>query len=116
MHPIKEPRLDGMAPIIFQKYWDIMGQEVTDAALTALSTSTIPSQLNHTYIILIPKKNFPELTIDFRPISLCNVLYKIIAKVLANRLKIIYHILFHPLKVLLSLITLLRIIYLLLMN
>ncbi|XP_028073296.1 uncharacterized protein LOC114275454 [Camellia sinensis] len=45
------------------------------------------SQINHTFIVLIPKIKNPKLMSEFQQISLCNVVYKIIAKVLANRLK-----------------------------
>lgn len=45
------------------------------------------ASLNHTYIALIPKTGKPRKVIDFRPISLCNVIYRIIAKAIANRLK-----------------------------
>jgi hypothetical protein len=44
-------------------------------------------KLNHTFIMLIPKKLQPVIPQDFRPISLCNVIYKLIVKTLADRLK-----------------------------
>ena len=47
----------------------------------------MPPKLNDTYICLIPKTKNPQKITDFRPISLCNVMYRILAKVLANRLK-----------------------------
>ena len=44
-------------------------------------------QVNHTLIALIPKADHPTTTAQFRPISLCNSLYKIIAKILVNRMR-----------------------------
>ena len=87
MHPTKSPGPDGMSPIFFQKYWSTVGPSVTKCVLHALNTGVMPSSINETYICLIPKLKCPQRITDFRPISLCNVLYKIISKVLANRLK-----------------------------
>ena len=54
-------------------------------------------ELNKTNIALISKKKSPTRMIDFRPISLNNVIYKIIAKVLSNRLKAILPLPLHSL-------------------
>ena len=59
------------------------------ACLEYLNNCCFPSGLNDTSIILIPKKANLELMFDLRPIALCNVLYKIVVKMLTNRLKII---------------------------
>jgi hypothetical protein len=64
-----------------------VGTEVSDAILFSLNNVVIDKALNSTYIALIPKVRNPTSVTDFRPISLCNVIYKIISKVLANRLK-----------------------------
>uniref|UniRef100_A0A2N9IE82 Reverse transcriptase domain-containing protein n=1 Tax=Fagus sylvatica TaxID=28930 RepID=A0A2N9IE82_FAGSY len=87
MSPLKAPGPDGLPPLFYHKYWHLIGEEVTKAVLTCLNTGKILRAINHTYITLIPKVQNPEVVMDFRPISLCNVIYKIISKVLANRLK-----------------------------
>lgn len=89
MNPTKALGPDGMAPIFFQNYWDVVGKDVASAVLTALNSGKFPDAINHTFITLIPKKKKPELVADYRPINLSNVIYKLISKVLANRLKAI---------------------------
>lgn len=69
-------------------YWNIVGPNVINCVLHSLNSGVMPSDINETYICLIPKVNCLQKKItEFRPISLCNVIYKIISKVLANRLK-----------------------------
>ena len=87
MAPLKPPSSDGMRPLFYQHYWDTIGNDVTQSVLHFLNSACLPENLNHTFITLIPKKNSPEYASDFRPISLCNVLYKIFSKVLANNIK-----------------------------
>ena len=87
MHPTKSPGPDGMSPIFFQKYWDVVGPQVIQSVMYILRTRMMPNGLNDTYICLIPKVKSPQKISEYRPISLCNVIYKIVSKVLANRLK-----------------------------
>jgi hypothetical protein len=66
-----------------------MGEEITTEVLQAINACVIPDRWNETNIVLIPKVDSPEVVTQFRPISLCNVIYKIISKMLSNRLKLI---------------------------
>ena len=80
MAPMKAPGPDGMPPLFFQHFWPMIEGDVTHSVLSWLNSGTIPHPLNHTFITLIPKKKNPSLVSDYRPISLCNVLYKIFLK------------------------------------
>ena len=77
----------GCRPFFYQSFWKDVGSEVTEAFLSCLNSGTFLKSINHTFITLIPKVCNPESVSKFRPISLCNVFYKIISKVIANRLK-----------------------------
>jgi hypothetical protein len=81
------PGPDGLTALFFQKYWDIIGSDILSFVLNILNNGASPSKINHTFISLIPKVNSPSLPSDFRPISLRNVILKIITKTIANRIK-----------------------------
>lgn len=55
--------------------------------LSVLSSGHMLHKMNYTHIVLIPKINELKNVTDFRPISLANVVSRIVSKVLANRLK-----------------------------
>ena len=78
---------NGMPPLFYQNFWNLTGNDVTESVLKFLNSASLPEHLNHTFITLIPKKKNLEYASEFKPISLCNVLYKIFSIVLANRLK-----------------------------
>ena len=74
-------------PFFYQNLWHIIGDSVVLAVLDFLNNGNMLSDINNTNIVLIPKVQNPESLSEFRPISLCNVIHKIISKVLAKRLK-----------------------------
>jgi hypothetical protein len=89
MGDLKAPGPDGMPCSIYKKFWGIMGDDVVREVKALLSGGIMPEGWNETVVVLIPKVPKPEKLKDLRPISLCNVVYKIASKVLSNRLKYI---------------------------
>lgn len=87
MHPSKAPGPDGFSPCFYQRFWPLIGKDVVGAIKFFLSSEDMLRLINRTNVALIPKVKTPQYMTQLRPISLCNVLYKIGSKVLANRLK-----------------------------
>ena len=87
MHPEKATGPDEMTALFYQKFWDIVKDDLTRMVNQFLFEGSLVQGLNDTNIWLIPKTTKPNEMAKFRPISLCNVSYKIISKVLCQRLK-----------------------------
>lgn len=86
MHPDKASGPDGLNPAFFQHFWNMVGKEVFKCCQHWLVECMLSAEVNDTTLVLIPKKNGDDPK-DLRPVALCNVLYKIVAKVLENKLQ-----------------------------
>ena len=81
--------LDGLHIVFYKRFWSTLGDDLISEVLTltAVSSRVMPHGWNATSIVMIPKVNTPEKVTQLRPISLCNVVYKVISKMIATRLK-----------------------------
>lgn len=87
MYPLKSPGPDGIPAPFYQRFWTLVGSNVTDCALQFLNQHILNPTLNYRHIVLIPKCKSPKKITQFRPISLSNVMFKIASKAFTNRLK-----------------------------
>jgi hypothetical protein len=87
MHPLKSPGPDGFSACFYQRSWSVVRAKVCNAVLEFFNSGLLDPLINSTNIVLVPKIKNPTRVTDYHPISLCNVLYKLAAKVLANRMK-----------------------------
>ena len=91
MHPNKCAGPDGFSPGFYQQFWNVCSPDIFQECCCWLNDNQFPPSLNSTNIALIPKGQHQRTMKDWRPIALCNVLYKLLSKVLANRLKRVLH-------------------------
>ena len=64
MHPTKASGLDGMSPLFFHQFWDVVGPNVISCVLEVLNSGVLPYELNETYICLIPKVVSPKKSLS----------------------------------------------------
>ncbi|KAK3189324.1 hypothetical protein Dsin_028885 [Dipteronia sinensis] len=83
----KAPRPDGLPAGFYQNFWSTVGKNVTEGCLKCLQSGETVAYVNDTLVCLIPKVKKTIRMSEFRPISLCNVIYKIVATTLTNRLR-----------------------------
>ena len=89
---------NGLQSSFYQKYWKIVGKPACKIVKVFFYNGHVIKEINKAFITLIPKSDNPKSTNHFIPISLCNVSYKIIAKILANRIKQLLNKIISPLQ------------------
>ncbi|KAJ9536532.1 hypothetical protein OSB04_un000284 [Centaurea solstitialis] len=83
----KAPGSDGFTSKFFKSAWSVVGSDVQVAIHNFFYSGRLTKELNHTLLCFIPKVPNATRVTDFRPISCCNVLYKVISKIIAERMK-----------------------------
>lgn len=96
MGALKAPGPDGLHAHFFQSQWSRIGTKVCQLIRDIWKEPHRLGKINHTHIILIPKVDNPTSLKEFRPISLCNVSFKIITKIITSRLKNIMPYIIRP--------------------
>jgi hypothetical protein len=87
MHPDKAPGPDGFTARFYQHSWDIIKSDLTKLIKKSQTCVKIGGGTNSSFLALIPKEKGATNFDRFRPISLCNTSYKILTKIIANRIK-----------------------------
>ena len=83
----KAPGPDGLHAGFFQRFWLTVGSSVKEEVKRIFANWEVSEEVNKTLIVLIPKIPGPETLSNYRPISLCNTIYKIVSKILVARLR-----------------------------
>lgn len=84
---LKAPGPDGFPVIFFQNYWNIYKGELVSLVSECFDKGCIPDTINQTYISFIPKIPNAACMSYLRPISSCNTYYKVVSKVIVQRLR-----------------------------
>ncbi|CAL9001924.1 unnamed protein product [Prunus brigantina] len=87
LNPTKSPGPDGFTGKFFHQYWDVTGEDISGMVKIFFHSWKLHRTLHHTHLVLIPKIATPMKMTQWRPIALCNLVYKIMSKILTARLK-----------------------------
>ncbi|KAL3512827.1 hypothetical protein ACH5RR_025544 [Cinchona calisaya] len=85
----KAPSLDELHLAFIQRFWDVLYTSIVSFVSEAFTNGQLGDLTNNTYISLIPKSNFPESIKQYRLIALCSSIYKILTRVIVNRIRLI---------------------------
>jgi hypothetical protein len=83
----ENPGPDEWTVDFYTKFFDVVSDDLVDLFEDTRIRGKIKSSLNYTFLALIPKDNNPHTFVDYRPIALCSLCYKLISKVIPNRIK-----------------------------
>lgn len=81
------PGPDGLNVKFFRHSWSWIGEDIYNMVKSFFLNKRLAQGIKKTNIVLIPKKSHCITPLDYRPISLCNVIYKIIDKILAQKIE-----------------------------
>lgn len=85
----KTPGPDGLTVSFYLQFWNYLANDIVKLIHTVYTENTMTRSMRHGHISLIYKKGDKRQLSNYRPISLLNVDYKILARVLSNRLKLV---------------------------
>ena len=87
MQDLKAPGPDGFPTLFYKQLWPMVGNDIIKAVTSFFIRGSMPKEVNASLIVLIPKISNPTSVNHFKPINLCNVVYKIISKILVDKIR-----------------------------
>ena len=96
MQDLKAPGPNGFLVLFYKEFWPIVGETVTQAVVSFFVDGSLPKEANISLIVLIPKTSNPTIVNNFQPISLYNLVYKIISKLLVAKFRPLLHKIISP--------------------
>ena len=89
MGGLKAPGPDGIHALFFKNKWSVVGKSLCQLVSSIFEQPALVKDINQTFVSLIPKVDSPDTLRQFRPISLCNVAYKMVTKIIASRFRLL---------------------------